>query len=78
MQEFLQNKLNRWIKKEVFNTQLELGGFGKDTVWLDFNPKEEVEDGFDEDVNNLNVSPSDGLNINNIRNADGRLGEVNP
>jgi hypothetical protein len=79
MQEFLQNKLNRWIKKEVFNTQLEIGGYSKDTVWLDFNPIQEVEDGLDdEDMNNLNVSPSDGLNINNIRNGDGRLAEVNP
>ena len=75
----MQNKLNRWIKKEVFNTQLEIGGYGKDTVWLDFNPIQEVEDGLDdEDMNNLNVSPGDGLNINNIRNGDGRLAEVNP
>ena len=79
MQEFLQNKLNRWTKKEVFNTQLEIGGYSKDTVWLDFNPIQEVEDGLDdEDMNNLNVSPGDGLNINNIRNGDGRLAEVNP
>lgn len=79
MQEFLQNKLNRWIKHEVFNTQLELGGFNKDSVWLDFNPPQEIDEGLnDDDMNNINVSADDGLNLNNIRNGEGRLSEVNP
>jgi hypothetical protein len=78
MQEFLQNKLNRWIKNDIFNTQLELGGFAKDSVWLDFNPVDDelvVEEEVDD---NINVSTTTGTDLNTIRDGEARLNEVNP
>lgn len=75
MQEFLQNKLNRWVKKSVFNTQLELGGFRKDSVWLEFNIMEKTDDDVDD---NINTTSSTGLDLNTIRDGEGRLSEVNP
>ena len=79
MQEFLQNKLNRWIKKDIFNTQLELGGFPKDSVWLNFNPNDDelIDESDEGSDDNINVSTTTGLDLDNIRNGEGRLGEVN-
>ncbi|MCF0116004.1 MAG: hypothetical protein HUJ56_11690 [Erysipelotrichaceae bacterium] len=90
MQEYLQNELNHWLKTEVFNPQLEELGKEVDTVWLDFNPqKQEIEEEeqineeenalqeeIDSDGDNINVKPTDGTNLNNIRNGENRLNEV--
>ena len=89
MQEYLQNELNHWLKTEVFNPQLEELGKEVDTVWLDFNPqKQEIEEEeqineeenalqeeIDSDGDNINVKPTDGTNLNNIRNGENRLNE---
>ena len=84
VQEYIQEKLSRYMEK-LFNTMLELKGI-KGKVWINFNPKSiegsYLEDGTpnddsnDEDIilnENGNIStskPSDGLNLDNIRNTE--------
>ena len=81
VQEYIQEKLSRYME-HLFNIMLELKGI-RGKVWINFNPEvnegtylESTEDdGNSDDAitnENGNVStskPSDGLNINNIRNA---------
>ena len=86
MQEFIQEKISRWVEQEIFDTQRELAGKETGTVWIDFNVKpEENEGAYNEeeaqigtnnmksDDDNVNVNPTDGLNMYNIRNAEGRI-----
>ena len=89
VQEYIQEKLSRYMEK-LFNIMLELKGIdGK--VWINFNPvvnegsylEDGSDDGDDGDntitTENGTVStskPNDGLNINNIRNGDGRLAQI--
>lgn len=83
MQEFIQEKLSRWVEQEIFDTQLELAGREKGTVWIEFNlTPEENEGAYNKEGNtqnnmeeedNINVRPTDGLNQYNIHNAEGRL-----
>lgn len=85
VQEYIQEKLSRYMEK-LFNIMLELKGInGK--VWINFNPERiegsYLEDGSTDDNNddtirneNGNIStskPNDGLNLNNIRNGEGRV-----
>lgn len=88
-QQYLQDKLYN-VVQIIINWLLELGNYEKDSVWINFNPTND-DDGnrlTDETGNtvtstilneNGNVStskPNDGLNLNNIRNGEGRLAEV--
>lgn len=88
IQEFIQEKLSRYMEK-LFQIMLEERGIsGK--VWINFNP--EVNEGvYMENVNNDNspddtiynennnvstAKSGDGLNLTNIRNGAGRIAEV--
>lgn len=89
VQEYIQEKLSRYMEK-LFNTMLELKGI-QGRVWINFNPKINegtyLEDGSDGSDNNGdtitnengNIStakPTDGTNLTNIRNGEGRLANV--
>ena len=81
-QQYLQNKLYV-VAQIIINWLLELGNYEKDCVWINFNPNTD-EDGnilTDDDVKTENGTkstskPGDGLNLQNINNGEGRLGEV--
>ena len=81
-QQYLQNKLFV-VAKTIINWLLELGGYEKDCVWINFNPMTD-EDGniiTKEDIKTENGTtstskPGDGLNLNNIQNGEGRVAEV--
>jgi len=81
-QQYLQNKLYV-VAQVIINWLLELGNYPADCVWINFNPDTD-EDGnilTDDDVKTENGTtstskPGDGLNLNNIQNGEGRVGEV--
>ena len=78
LQEYLQECISRWVETEVFDVQLELGGYTTGTVWIDFNvPIEEnmgsyLDDGAGNVASRLNGEPIDdntpnGTNLEAIR-----------
>lgn len=80
MQEYLQECISRWVEKEVFDVQLELGGYETGTVWIDFNvPVEEnmgsyLDDGAGnvqkrEEGNVDEDNQPNGTNLESIRNT---------
>lgn len=81
IQEYIQEYLAREFQLNVINPQLKLFGKKEDSVWIEFNPidnsglyNEEGE--LQQDQNqedNINVKPTDGTNLDNIRNAEGRV-----
>lgn len=83
IQEYIQEYLAREFQLNVINPQLKLFGKKEDCVWIEFNPidnsglyNEEGELQQDQNQNqedNINVKPTDGTNLNNIRNAEGRI-----
>ena len=84
-QQYLQDKLFDFAQI-VINWLLELGGYEKDSVWINFNPMTD-DDGnrftenkqetiLNENGNISTAKPTDGMNMDNITNGEGRLGEV--
>lgn len=81
-QQYLQNKLYDFAQI-IINWLLVLGNFPEDCVWINFNPSDD-EDGnmlTQEDIKTENGTistskPGDGVNLDNIENGEGRLGEV--
>lgn len=82
MQEYLQECLSRWVEMELFDVQLELGGYEKGTVWIDFNvPVEEnigsyLDDG-SSNVDSRLMSPTssvtglpNGTNLESVRDFE--------
>lgn len=80
LQEYLQECLSRWVEKEIFDVQLELGGYKTGTVWIDFNvPIEEnmgsyLDDGAGnvqkrEEGNVDEGNQPNGTNLESIRNT---------
>ena len=83
-QQFLQNKLFD-IAQVIINWLLELGNYEKDCVWINFNPTydddgnamtKNKEDIKTENGTTSTSKPSDGLDLDNIQNGEGRLAEV--
>ena len=81
-QQYLQNKLYV-VAKTIINWLLELGGYEKDCVWINFNPMTDDDGNMltKEDIKTENGTistskPEDGLNLNNIQNGEGRVAEV--
>lgn len=82
-QQFLQGKLFN-IAQIIINWLLELGRYEKDSVWINFNPT--IDDDGDKMTKNEEIKtengttstskPSDGLNLQNIQNGEGRVAEV--
>lgn len=70
-QQFIQYKLAQWVQI-VINILLEMRGYPKDCIHVNFNPKtEETED--DETTENGTTStskPGDGLDLNSIENTN--------
>ena len=82
VQEFVQEYLARYAQLNIINPQLKLFNKKEDSVWIEFNPvdnsglyNEEGEDTGEqtEKKDYINVKPTDGTNLNNIRNAEGRV-----
>lgn len=81
-QQYLQNKLYDFAQI-IINWLLVLGNFPEDCVWINFNPLND-EDGnmlTQDDIKTENGTvstskPNDGVNLDNIENGEGRLGEV--
>lgn len=75
-QQFMQNKLFD-ISQIIINWLLELGNYQKDCVWINFNPTTD-DDGkvYTENGTISTAKPTDGMNLDNIENGEGRLGEV--
>lgn len=83
IQEYIQEYLARELQLNVINPQLKLFNKKEDSVWIEFNPvdnsglyNEEGElqqDPNQQQENNINVKPTDGTNLDNIRNAEGRV-----
>ena len=82
VQEFVQEYLARYVQLHIINPQLKLFNKKEDTVWIEFNPidnsglyNEEGEEGTEQnsEEDNINVKTTDGTNLDNIRNAEGRL-----
>lgn len=82
VQEFVQEYLARYVQLNIINPQLKLFNKKEDSVWIEFNPidnsglynEEGEETGEEQNTeDNINVNPSDGLNLDNIRNAEGRV-----
>ena len=81
IQEYIQEYLERTVQLEIINPQLKLFNKKEDSVWIEFNPidntglyneeGENTEEQPQED--NINVKTTDGTNLDNIRNAKGRL-----
>lgn len=75
-QQYLQNKLFD-VAQIIINWILELGHFEPDCVWINFNPLTDDDGNILTENGTVSTSkPSDGLNLNNISNGEGRLGEV--
>lgn len=82
-QQYLQNKLYD-VAQVIINWLLELGGYEKDSVWINFNPTTDDDgniltknDEIKTENGTISTSkPDDGLNLNNIRNGEGRIAEV--
>ena len=75
-QQFIQYKLTQWAQ-QVIDILLEMRGYPKGCVWVNFNPVVETdEDGDGKDdiiTENGTIStskPSDGLNLDNIGNTE--------
>ncbi len=75
-QQYLQNKLFDFAQT-IINWLLELGGYQKDSVWINFNPSTD-DDGkiYTENGTISTAKPSDGMNMKNISNGEGRVAEV--
>lgn len=82
VQEFIQEYLARYAQLHIINPQLKLFNKQEDSVWIEFNPVDnsglynEEGDGTGEqkeEKDYINVKPTDGTNLDNIRNAEGRL-----
>lgn len=81
-QQYLQNKLYDFAQI-IINWLLVLGNFPEDCVWINFNPSDDDDGNMltQEDIKTENGTistskPSDGVNLDNIENGEGRLGEV--
>lgn len=75
-QQYLQNKLYV-VAQIIINWLLELGNFPQDCVWINFNPTTDDDGNIMTENNTVSTSkPGDGLDLTNIENGDGRLGEV--
>lgn len=84
IQEYIQEYLARYAQLHILNPQLKLFNKKEDSVWIEFNPIDnsglyneegevQGEQKESNENNNINVNPSDGLNLDNIRNAEGRV-----
>ncbi len=75
-QQYLQNKLFDFAQT-IINWLLELGGYQKDSVWINFNPSTD-DDGkiYTENGTISTAKPGDGMNMENISNGEGRVAEV--
>lgn len=84
IQEYIQEYLARFVQLNIINPQLELFDKPIDSVWIEFNPVDNsglyndegelIEETTPTDENdNINVKSEDGLNLKNIRNAEGRV-----
>lgn len=83
VQEYIQEYLARFTQLKIINPQLKLFNKEEDSVWIEFNPIDNSglynEEGEEEnpkpvvDEDNINVKPTDGMNLNNIRDAEGRV-----
>ena len=81
IQEYIQEYLAREVQLHIINPQLKLFKQKEDSVWIEFNPidnsglyneeGELIQEQPQED--NINVKTTDGTNLNNIRNAEGRV-----
>lgn len=75
-QQYLQNKLYV-VAQIIINWLLELGNFPQDCVWINFNPTTDDDGNIMTENNTVSTSkPGDGLDLTNIENGEGRLGEV--
>lgn len=72
-QQFIQYKAAMWTQ-ELFNLLLNLGGYKKDSVSINFNPEVETEEAVDdiktENGTTSTSKPGDGLNMDNIQNTE--------
>ena len=77
VQEFIQYKLKQWVQ-QVIDMLLEMRGYEKGSVWVNFNPPVEVDDNNEEDGEEIKTEngttstskPKDGLNLKNISNTE--------
>lgn len=75
-QQYLQNKLFD-VAQVIINWLLELKGYEKDSVWINFNPTTDDDGNILTENGTVSTSkPGDGLNLNNIDNGEGRIAEV--
>jgi len=75
-QQYLQHKLFG-VAQIIINWLLELGGYEKDSVWINFNPQTDDDGNILTENKTISTSkPGDGLNLNNISNGEGRIAEV--
>lgn len=75
-QQYLQNKLFD-VVRVIINWLLELKGYEKDSVWINFNPTTDDDGNILTENGTVSTSkPSDGLNLDNINNGEGRIAEV--
>ena len=75
-QQYLQNKLFD-VARVIINWLLELKGYEKDSVWINFNPTTDDDGNILTENGTVSTSkPSDGLNLDNINNGEGRIAEV--
>ena len=72
-QQFIQYKAAMWTQ-ELFNLLLNLVGYKKDSVSINFNPEVETEEAVDdiktENGTKSTSKPGDGLNMDNIQNTE--------
>lgn len=83
VQEYIQEYLARFVQLKIINPQLKLFNKQEDSVWIEFNPidnsglyndeGEESEPKPVADEDNINVKPTDGMNMDNIRNGEARV-----
>lgn len=82
IQEYIQEYLMREVQLHIINPQLKLFNKKEDSVWIEFNPidnsglyNEEGEpiNPDNENKDYINVKTTDGTNMDNIRNAEGRV-----
>lgn len=75
-QQYLQNKLFD-VAQIIINWLLELKGYEKDSVWINFNPQTDDDGNILTENGTVSTSkPGDGLNLDNINNGEGRVAEV--
>ena len=78
LQQYIQEKLADWIQI-VIDKLLELRNYEKGCVWINFNPETELEEEetlLNENGNVSTAKSTDGMNLDNIRNGEGRLAEI--